>query len=209
MGRWGMRLFEGDQDLEIAVEIDSALGQGDDMNLRLMRMVFQTDPAAPPEARARYQTAEYLEGELEATVAACRATLDCGIGDELFKIYRAREADGGHRAKYRVVLVGAIMLRAGARIADDDLRHLRDLVPQINSRPGLAPSLQDNPARPTAAALLVSARDVDDEGFRNPGRAQFLAALDNYKPGVPRSFLEPRSVIRGDTIVIDMSPMVC
>lgn len=32
---------------------------------------------------------------------------------------------------------------------------------------------------------------IFDPGFRGPGKAQFLAALDHYQPGVPRDFDEP------------------
>ncbi|KAF6806192.1 MYND finger domain-containing protein [Colletotrichum sojae] len=31
----------------------------------------------------------------------------------------------------------------------------------------------------------------DDAGFRGPGKAQFLAALNNYQAGTPRNFEEP------------------
>ncbi|KAK7745856.1 hypothetical protein SLS53_002574 [Cytospora paraplurivora] len=168
MGRWGMRLFEGDQDLDMASEIDMALGDSDDMDLKLSLMIHQTDPAI---------------------VDKRRTVLDSGIGDQLFRIFRAKE--NGHEGKYRVILLGALMMHAGAKIRDDDFQHLRDLVPQIHSRDGLAPGLGDNPAQSSFAALLASSLMLGDHGFRNPGRAQFLAALDNYKAGVPRSYSEP------------------
>jgi hypothetical protein len=64
------------------------------------------------------------------------------------------------------------MMRAGARIKPDDLQYLRGLVPQINSNHGFV-------------------LPIFDHGFREPGRVQFVAALDNYVPGTPRDFHEP------------------
>lgn len=172
-------LFEGDQDLDIAIEIDFAFkvadyNDHDDGGLRLSPMIHQTDMCAPPEAVAHYQTDEY-KVELADLVESRRQLLDSGVGDALMKQYRAKESelDGYRDTKYVVIIVGALMMRAGARINDDDLQHLRELVPQINCNAGRASSLFD-------------------EGFRGPGKAQFLAALANYKPGTPRSFQEPR-----------------
>ncbi|ROW02521.1 hypothetical protein VMCG_06111 [Cytospora schulzeri] len=190
MGRWGMRLFEGDQDIDIAIEIDTALGKGDDMNLHLSRMINQTDLLLPPAVQAYYKTEKYLKTELKKSVTKCRNTLDSGICDQLFRIFRAKENSA--MGKYRVIILGALMMRAGAKIKDEDLQHLRDLVPLIQSNPGLAASLLGAAMRPLA--LLMAVRNVGDDGFRQPGRAQFLAALDNYKAGVPRSFLEPRQI---------------
>lgn len=132
-------------------------------------MVHQTDMLAPNDARAFYNSDEYGP-VLEATVAENREKLDSGLGDQLFAKYRANENEYG--GKYRLILVGALMRRAGAKIKNEDLQHLRDLVPQINCNEGYASPLMD-------------------EGFRGPGKRQFLAALDNYTPGMPRSFGEP------------------
>ncbi|KKY33154.1 hypothetical protein UCDDA912_g06888 [Diaporthe ampelina] len=192
MGRWGMRLFEGDRDIDIALEINTALGDGEDMDLRLSRMVHQTDMCAPPDIRAYYETDEYKK-KLEGVVAESRNKLNCGVGDQLFQIFRKREHEPN--GKYRVILVGAIMLRAGAMIKDDDLNHLRGLVGEIPCRDGLNPVLRSNPARPSALASLAAGRDGGDWGFRHPGKVQFLAALNHYKPGVPRSFQDPRPVL--------------
>lgn len=73
------------------------------------------------------------------------------------------------------VILAAMVMQSGAKISDDNMQHLREIVPQIHSSPGYAWPL-------------------NDEGFRNPGRAQFLAALEHYTPGTPRTFCEPRSV---------------
>lgn len=189
MGRWGMRLFEGDQDLDIALEINKAFGDSDDKDLQLSPLIHQTDMCAPPDARAHYKTDEYKK-ELEGFVSKSRSTLNSGIGDELFKLFRKREHE--RNGKYRVIIVGTIMMRAGAVIKDDDFNHLRELVPKIPSRDGLKPVLRNNPALRSPSALLAAALDGDDRGFRHPGKVQFLAALENYKPGVPRSFQEPR-----------------
>lgn len=73
------------------------------------------------------------------------------------------------------VILAAMIMQSGAKISDDNMQHLREIVPRIHSSPGYAWPL-------------------NDEGFRDPGRAQFLAAVEHYKPGTPRTFCEPRSV---------------
>jgi len=73
---------------------------------------------------------------------------------------------------YTVVLA-AMVMQSGAKISDDNMQHLRDIVPRIHSSPGYAWPL-------------------NDEGFRDPGKVQFLAALEYYKPGTPRTFCEVR-----------------
>lgn len=192
MGRWGMRLFEGDQDLDIGIQINQALGDSDDVDLGLSKMVHQTDMICPQETRAYYKTDEYKR-ELEEIVSDCRDELNSGTGDELFEIFRKKEHEP--EGKYRVILVGAIMMRAGAAIKKDDFDHLRELVPQIPCRDGLHPAVRRMDSHLAALAILGSDMDSCDKGFRHPGKVQFLAALENYKTGVPRSFQEPRSVL--------------
>ncbi|KAJ9130235.1 MYND finger domain-containing protein [Coniochaeta hoffmannii] len=177
MGRWGYRLFEGDQDLDLAADLGCTFGSGDD-ELHFSQTVYQNDIVASPEAKEFYKTAEYAT-ELDAVVASIRQRLDTdNLGDRLFAMYRAKENEYG--GKYRVIVVGAVMMRVGAKIRDADLQHLRDLVPQINCNEGRAPPL-------------------NDYGFRGPGKRQFLAALDAYQPGTPRSFAEPSCFACGKT----------
>lgn len=141
-------------------------------------MVHQNDIVAPPEAKAFYKTSEYA-AELTDLVNSVRQKLDTdGLGDRLFAMYRAKESEYG--GKYRMILVGAVMMRAGAKICNADLRHLRDLVPHINCNEGFVLPLFD-------------------EGFRGPGRRQFLAALDHYQPGTPRNFAVPSCFACGKT----------
>lgn len=139
-------------------------------------MVHQSDMLAPPEAAALYRTAEYDHQLANVIVPYIRQKLDTSnLGERMFAACRAKESDPEdlfQEAKYRTIMMGALMMRAGARINAADLQHLRDLVPQINC---------------TSRRTLF-----DDHGFRSPGRAQFLAALDHYQPGVARSFQEPR-----------------
>ncbi|KAJ0109441.1 mynd zinc finger [Diaporthe amygdali] len=64
------------------------------------------------------------------------------------------------------VRLAAMLMQSGAKISDDNMQHLREIVPQIHSSPGYASPL-------------------NDDGFRDPGKVQFLAALEHYKPGTP------------------------
>ncbi|KAJ5459117.1 hypothetical protein N7530_011061 [Penicillium desertorum] len=182
MGRWGWRLFEGDQDLDVACGLVDGLGVNtDSWEHSLSAMVHQTDMLAPPEAAAFYITPEYADKLANETIPWVRQKLDTdNLGDQLFATSRAQEADPDdifQENKYRTIILGALMIRAGARIKAADLQHLRDLVPQINC---------------TSRRMILG-----DHGFRTPGKVQFLAALDHYQPGVPRSFQEPSCFMCG------------
>ncbi|KAK5651118.1 hypothetical protein OQA88_13257 [Cercophora sp. LCS_1] len=93
--------------------------------------------------------------------------LDSGVGDQLFARYRAAETDetGWSRmeGRHTTVILGAMMMQVGAKISDEDLDHLRALLHEDDAEDHLTPQ----------------------------GRLQVLAALDNYKAGIPRDFLGP------------------
>ncbi|RYP90553.1 hypothetical protein DL770_003315 [Monosporascus sp. CRB-9-2] len=146
MGRWGLRLFGGDKDWDIACDLESTFeGEDEEKNLKFFDLVVFRDD----------------DGEI---VGEMRDRLDSGLCDELFDIYRAREKEYG--GEYRVVILGALVMRTGARIRPGDL------VSGTTCRHGYVLPMFDN-------------------GFRGPGRAQFLAALDYRKAGVPRAYGPP------------------
>lgn len=104
-----------------------------------------------------------------------RNKLDSGLGDELFEKYRAFVLNVVNIldfTNYLPIVFGAMMMEYGATIKEDHMRYLRDLVPKIKCSEGTVPILADH-------------------GFRGPGKRQFLAALDNYRAGEPRSFHQP------------------
>ncbi|KAJ0312270.1 hypothetical protein COL516b_001345 [Colletotrichum fioriniae] len=148
MGRWGFRLFEGDEDLDIVAAIRETFGDGPEQ-LNLYLMINQSDMLAPVETREVYKTEEHAQ-VLRALITEIRGRLDSGVGDELFKKYRALEHE--HQGQYRTIVIGALMMRAGAKIKAEDLQHLHNLVPKI-------------PCQYRFALPIV------DFGFRDPGKA--------------------------------------
>ncbi|KAK1517883.1 uncharacterized protein CCOS01_12140 [Colletotrichum costaricense] len=135
MGRWGFRmlscpplsysllnndtsgLFEGDKDLDIVAAIRKAFGDGPE-KLDLYLMINKTDMVAPMQTRECYKTEEHAQF-LRGFVTEIRGRLDSGVGDELFKKYRALEHE--HQGQYRTIVVGALMMRGGAKIKADDI----------------------------------------------------------------------------------------
>jgi hypothetical protein len=85
-----------------------------------------------------------------------------------------------HDRKYKAILLGALIMSTGAKIKDNDIQYLRQLAPEVKSNENFALPLFDS-------------------GFRSPGKRQFLAALDNYKPGTVRNFHEPSCHACGKT----------
>ncbi|PLB53999.1 hypothetical protein P170DRAFT_469473 [Aspergillus steynii IBT 23096] len=156
MTRWGPRLFECDNDIEIARNLIPSLG----FNITkwphtLDQLVTQREPS------------EYLENTV---IPSLRTKLNaCDFGARLFDACRARETTP--KTKYRTIILGALLMRAGARIKPGDLEYLRII----------------------SNFVVCHSRDIEpggEEGFVAPGRAQFLAAVDKYRDGVPRGYRE-------------------
>ncbi|KAJ7479268.1 hypothetical protein FB451DRAFT_1032273 [Mycena latifolia] len=163
MGRWGHRMFEGDVDLDLAIEVDqSTVGEGTEAHL--FRLIYQADMYASQESRDYYKTEEYRlrpEGFVEEE----RELLDSGLCDVLFQKLCA-----GRYPQYQLILT-ALMMRTvtGATIRADDLDYVRSMLPSVPSRNGFQ-------------------YPVCDDGFRDPGKVQFEVALTYYRNGVPRDF---------------------
>lgn len=202
MGRWGYRassnfppsdisnvadsanltspsLFEGDMDLDIACTIIKSLGVNTEKwDHAPIQTVNQTDMLAPQGSREHYKTKDYSKQLQDKIVPSVRAKFNANnLGERLMTKSHAKEGKVDvvivTTGEYKTIILGALMMRVGAKINDEDLQHLRDLVPKVVCIPG------------TTWAL-------GDVGFRGPGKAQFLAALDAYEPGKPRSFQELR-----------------
>ena len=95
------------------------------------------------------------------------------MSDELFRQSRA-ELDEGY-GDYVIVIMGAVLMRAGIKIADNHRNFLRQAAGGTESHPG----------------YRLPFGDMD---FRDPGKVQFLAAVGHYEDGKPRDFRGPRSV---------------
>ncbi|KAK4213766.1 hypothetical protein QBC37DRAFT_387754 [Rhypophila decipiens] len=111
MGRWGQRLFECDQDLEIPDELDIEFMSIDHPD------AFDHRQSLLPKTHQ----------------GAIRTRLNNGVGKQVFSKLCAEEdhpknyllGEGGGR--YRVIILGALMMRLGARIDKGDIEHLRNI----------------------------------------------------------------------------------
>ncbi|KAL2281392.1 hypothetical protein FJTKL_11573 [Diaporthe vaccinii] len=200
MGRWGHCLFGHDATIGHAIKIIKDITQGNDCHFA--HMLDQVLVGSPLGVLGyyveEYSLLEKTQGEVDESMVSVglafpfrlklgviltvfcqsqliRNKLDCGLGDELFEKYSAAEQHGFDLydlTKYLPIVFAAIMMEYGATIKEDHMKHLRDLVPKLQCNEG-------------PVALLA------DCGFRGPGKRQFLAALDNYQAGKPRSFHQP------------------
>jgi len=173
-------MFEGDQDEDMAAEIG-----------------FQISGENPSEefAWVYFFTTGYPdEKHPDIDAAAVCEKLDSGLGEKLFNQYRETENTSGgslfeEGRLYLVIILAAMMMRCGAKIREEDRQHLREIFPAIPSREGYMWSLCDN-------------------GFRGPGKRQFLAALDHYQTGTPRSFSHASCFACGKTNTDLASPLL-
>lgn len=97
------------------------------------------------------------------------------MGDELFEKYRTVGQgfpDVFGDSQYRPIVLAAIMMEFGATIKEAHVKHLRDVVSKMQCN---------------EHATMV----LNDMGMRGAGKRQFLAALDHYQAGKPRSLVEP------------------
>lgn len=147
--------------MDILLNLPEAVGIDEkEWRFTLGQLVHQSDMLAPAESTAWYQTPEYAVVLEEEMVPYIRNKLDTdGLGEQL--IERSRHNGQFWDPDYQTILLGAIMMRAGANIKPEHLLYLR------------------------RAARRIGIESV---------QAQFLAALDHYQPGVPRSFQDDWSV---------------
>jgi hypothetical protein len=112
--------------------------------------------------------------EQEMSSPALRDKLNAGLCDKHFKDFRSQEKDFSipSREIYTIILA-AMVMETGANISDENIQHLRELVTQIWPCP-------------------VHTGPLSEEVSFNPARAQFVAALEYYKPGTPRDFFAAR-----------------
>ena len=115
---------------------------------------------------------EYRPAPSSITSGELRDHLN-SISDDLFQQYRAKPDE--LYGEYSAVVLGAIMMKAGANISEDNRTYLRQAAGQTESHPGYR-------------------LPIGDIGFRNPGKVQFLAALAHYEDGKPRDFRGHRYV---------------
>jgi len=182
MGRWGHRkyglinimepwtnnalgLFEGDSDCDTVYEVTSAAKK------ELTALLKETDLGATTKAKELHDSLDENE-LLDFEVDELRKILDAGLCDRLFKRLRSKTKDS-LTPELRVILLGMLMMRAGATIKNDDMEYMRTIFPTIPSQSGYA-------------------LPIFDLGFRDPGKAQVAAALEHYKNGVPRDVRDSR-----------------
>lgn len=110
-------------------------------------------------------------------LAEARKKLDAGLSMELMQMSKERLTDMNMLVDtgYTCVILAAFMMHVGARIAPEDRQHIKKVLPGISSKTGFV-------------------LPIGDSGFRDPGKAQFTAALENYVDGERRDFFLPRSV---------------
>ncbi|KIW14718.1 hypothetical protein PV08_07502 [Exophiala spinifera] len=166
MGRWGHRMFEGDYDLDLKGDVVHAI-----------------------ENKLKAKSIAFEEGHLEELMERmCRMNKQLSepsqklrdhvntISDELFEDSRQNRHPLLAGDEYPTVILGAVMMEAGLRISPENMTYLRQAVDKVSSANGYR-------------------LPICDLGFRDPGKAQFLAALGHYRDGEPRDFYGPRHVI--------------
>ncbi|RYP93366.1 hypothetical protein DL770_000555 [Monosporascus sp. CRB-9-2] len=154
MGRWGHRLFEVDHDIGIALEVIQDFCKG------TRSLGWTTTPSKK---------------------------LNSGLGEQLLQKYRLDEGGRSSFAAgdnhHEVIMFGATMMLVGATIKENDIRHLRELVPVVKCND------------------LLTNLTEGDGCFRGHGKRQYLAPLDNYQPGLSRDFGKPSCHACGRTHV--------
>jgi hypothetical protein len=98
----------------------------------------------------------------------------------------------GYYGEYMNVVLAAHMMRIGAVVDDEFKTYLRELVPKVRSHDVWQTILYSNTSQ--ISSRYGYQMSFCDDGFRDPGKAQFLTALDNCTSGQPR-VLGPRYII--------------
>ena len=110
------------------------------------------------------------------TTPQVRQNFDSGAGVTLFEHFLQQEQQKPTaRGKFDLFMTGAMLMLIGATFRPDHFQYLVDLA-------------SIHPKNPAEDSMFFH----PDFGRLGSARAQYLAALSNYKPGVPRDFIAPR-----------------
>lgn len=166
-------LFQGDLDLETCADFetmavnflkDEAVGP-QILNTPAMRETGQKIIDSAEEQNNGGNGGSYLLDNIKRGDPAVREILDHAVGVTALDLAKGDE--------FAEIIIGALMMQAGAKLRPKDKRRLRKILPVF-------PEGDDK---------------LPENGFSNAGQAQFSAALDHYRAGTPRDFQCPRSVV--------------
>ncbi|KAJ4387869.1 hypothetical protein N0V93_008472 [Gnomoniopsis smithogilvyi] len=169
MGRWGFRIFQGDADLDTRSDVEESIVTA--LKSEIFDQILSSDPQMREVANRIIQDATdesvengggfYLMGKIESGDPVVREILDSCICDTLFDL-----AEG---EAFTEIIIGVMMMQAGARLRPKHKRRLRQIV----------------------ACFPEGDTQLPENGFSNAGQAQLSAALDHYEAGIPRDFHTP------------------
>ncbi|KAJ9628346.1 hypothetical protein H2204_009321 [Knufia peltigerae] len=153
MGRWGHRVFEGDNDLDLKSDIIGAIRE----KLKAKPITFEEDD---------------LENLFSCKANPNKQQTPLSTSTQKLRDDTFRQKEDQFYGEYIVVILGAVMMEAGVRISTENMTYLRQAAEKVESYPGYR-------------------LPIGDLGFRDPGMAQFLAALSHYQDGEPRDWDGP------------------
>jgi hypothetical protein len=180
-------LFQSDGDLDTALELALEITGAED--------------GPEVDALVSFGAKIPFNGDSDGTIDASSANgtsarerlrqkFDAGLAANLIDKYRnlARAATdewAKYDGQYRLIILSALVMGTGAKIADHHLQHLRQL----------AVTFERNHTFDFASAHTA------------PSKRQFLAALDNYQPGIPRDFTQASCLACGRTLQDTARPL--
>lgn len=194
MGRWGFRMFlemipphmsitnllgeplgvfQGDLDLETCADFETMVVNflkdervGPQILVTpAMRETGQKIIDSAEEQNNGGSGASYLLDNIKRGDPAIREILDHAVCFTALDLAKGDE--------FAEIIIGALMMQAGAKLRPKDKRRLRKIL----------------------AVFPEGDDELPENGFSNAGQAQFSAALDHYRAGTPRDFQCPRSVV--------------
>ena len=168
MGRWGFRKSSYKYGFRKASKALAVMFEGD----------YDSDVLGTIQDDLDLQLAGTDPGNLFDTFAEhphalkeARNKLDAGSGTSLMQKARHNELSRSSPDGYDMFIVAAVIMHTGAKLGSEDRQILRVLFHTIPKLTGFVLPLMDH-------------------GFRKPGAAQFIAGLDSYVNGTPRSFTD-------------------
>ncbi|KAK4935224.1 hypothetical protein LTR10_023686 [Elasticomyces elasticus] len=192
MGRWGLRkppplpscietdwdegLFEGDSDVDIM----------DRIHVEIQEMLKSKAIIVPD-----VQLADLLFNKEQPTCQPTQSSMTSlqvrdhlnSISDRLF--LQCRKKGDLWYGKYKTIILGVLLMSGGVKLGSHRT-FLYQAAGRVGSSPGYRPPM-------------------NDIGFRDPGKVQFLAALDHYEDGKPRDIQAP-SCFKCGRISTDIRP---